>query len=69
MKRNGVVLLQNTMLGLPTDNAEGTMMSLRQETKDHAKWAAALVGWGALLGIAFWAAPYLYAVNDLIQWR
>jgi hypothetical protein len=57
------------MLGLPTDNAEGTMMSLRQETKDHAKWAAALVGWGALLGIAFWAAPYLYAVNDLIQWR
>lgn len=47
----------------------GASMSLRQETKDHAKWAAAPLGWGALLWIAFWAAPDLYAFNDLIQWR
>jgi hypothetical protein len=29
----------------------------------------ALAVWGAVLCIAFWAAPYLYAFNDLIQWR
>jgi len=33
------------------------------------KTPAALVGWGAFLCIAIWAAPYLYAFNDLIQWR
>jgi hypothetical protein len=29
----------------------------------------ALIGWGAVFWLAFWAAPYLYAFNDLIQWR
>jgi hypothetical protein len=44
-------------------------MSLSQTTKDHPKRDAALIAWGAVLWIAFWAAPYLYAFNDLIQWR
>jgi hypothetical protein len=44
-------------------------MSLNRETQHHLKSAAVAIGWGALFGVAFWAAPYLYAFNDLIQWR
>jgi hypothetical protein len=44
-------------------------MSLNRKTQGHVKTAAALFGWGATLWIAFWAAPYLYAFHDLIQWR
>jgi hypothetical protein len=42
-------------------------MSLKQKT--HAKAAAAVIGWSAVLWLAFWAAPYVYALNELIQWR
>jgi hypothetical protein len=44
-------------------------MSFEAENQGRAKCAAALIGWGAILWIAFWVAPYLYAANDLIQWR
>jgi hypothetical protein len=44
-------------------------MSLKRENRAKAKFAAALVGWGAVFWIALWVAPYLYAANDLIQWR
>lgn len=43
-------------------------MSLNREIRGHAK-SVALVGWSTLFWIAFWIAPYLYALNDLIQWR
>jgi hypothetical protein len=44
-------------------------MSLNRKTQAHSKAAAAVIGWGAVLWVAFWAAPYLYALNELIQWR
>jgi hypothetical protein len=44
-------------------------MSHNGKIPGPAKGAVALVGWGAALWVAFWAAPYLYALNDLIQWR
>jgi hypothetical protein len=44
-------------------------MSRNRKAQSQTRVAAALVGWGALLWVAFWAAPYVYALNDLIQWR
>jgi hypothetical protein len=44
-------------------------MLLNRKTQAHAKTTAALIGWGAVFWISFWAAPFLYAFNDLIQWR
>jgi hypothetical protein len=44
-------------------------MSVNAEHYFKAKLAGGLVGWGALLWLAFCVGPYLYAVNDLIQWR
>ena len=44
-------------------------MLLNRKPQSNAKTTAALIGWGAALCIAFWAAPCLYASNDLIQWR
>jgi len=46
-----------------------TTMAFNRETLCNAKIAAALIAWGAALCLAFWTAPYLYAFNDLIQWR
>lgn len=44
-------------------------MSFSRESRSNAKIAAAFAGWGAFLWIALWVGPYLYALNDLIQWR
>ena len=44
-------------------------MSLNPEIQSNAKIVAAFAGWSAVLWIALWATPYLYAFNDLIQWR
>jgi hypothetical protein len=45
-------------------------MSHAQKIHCRAKGsAAALMGWGALVWVAFWVAPYLYALNDFVQWR
>jgi hypothetical protein len=44
-------------------------MSLIRKTQGHAKTTAALIGWCAVFCIATWAAPYLYALNQLILWR
>lgn len=44
------------------------MISFSAE-KRIAKLAAALVGWGALVWVAVCLAPYLYAANQLIEWR
>lgn len=44
-------------------------MSFNRTNQGNAKIAAAFVSWGAVLWIAFWAAPYLYALHDLIHWR
>ncbi len=48
---------------------EDLAMALNRKTQCHASSTAALIGWGALLWMAFWVAPYLYAFNSLIQWR
>lgn len=45
------------------------MTPFSAKTQERAKSATALVGWVALLWIAFCLGPYLYAANDLIQWR
>jgi hypothetical protein len=44
-------------------------MSPDRTSHSHAKSTAALLGCGALFWMAFWAAPYLYALDNLIQWR
>jgi hypothetical protein len=44
-------------------------MTLIRKTQCAANSTAVLIGWGALFWMAFWAAPYLYAANNLIQWR
>jgi hypothetical protein len=28
-----------------------------------------IIGWMAFVSITIWAAPYVYAVCDLVQWR
>lgn len=43
--------------------------SQSRASQGHPISAAALAGWGALLWLAFSVAPYLYALNDLVQWR
>lgn len=45
------------------------MVSFSAANRGRARFATALVGWGVLLWIALWLTPYLYAANDLIQWR
>jgi hypothetical protein len=50
-------------------NVEDLMMSRNGKAQGRATRIAAFVGWGVLLWVAFCVAPYLYAVNDLIQWR
>jgi hypothetical protein len=44
-------------------------MSRNGKAQGHAKSAAAVAGWGVLLWMAFSVAPYLYALDNLIQWR
>lgn len=44
-------------------------MSNQASKPRRAKVAAALIGWGAVVWIAFLAGPYLIAFNDLISWR
>jgi hypothetical protein len=44
-------------------------MSQNRKSHGDGKGAAVLVGWGTPLWLAFWIAPYLYALNDLMQWR
>lgn len=44
-------------------------MSNHAQYRGKAKATAAVVGWGVVLWIAFSVGPYLYAFNDLIQWR
>jgi hypothetical protein len=44
-------------------------MSRHRKPHGRAKSAVVLAGWGGLFWMAFCVAPYLYALNDLIQWR
>lgn len=39
------------------------------EKRGRSQLTAAFVGWAALLLVVLCLAPYLYAANDLIQWR
>lgn len=41
----------------------------RGKAKTTATATAAIVGWAAVLWIAFSVGPYLYAFNDLVSWR
>jgi hypothetical protein len=44
-------------------------MSAEAQNCSKAKVGPVLVGWAAVLCMAIWAASYLYAFNELIQWR
>jgi len=44
-------------------------MSLSTERRSASKLTITFAGLGALLWLALLAAPYVYAINDLIQWR
>jgi len=45
------------------------MVSCNAENHARSKFATILVGSGVVLWIALSFASYLYAANDLIQWR
>jgi hypothetical protein len=48
---------------------EDFAMTLNRRICGRANSTAAVIGGGALLWMAFWVAPYLYALSNLIQWR
>jgi hypothetical protein len=49
---------------------ESVMASSSAKNESRAKFAAPVIVWGAgILWVALCLAPYVYAANDLIQWR